>query len=97
MNRDDTLQLLRVHQDEISRNFGVRRLVLFGSTARDEATDRSDVDILVTFDGPTTFDAYMGLKQFLEDLVGCPVDLVTESGLKARAKTLIERDSILVA
>jgi predicted nucleotidyltransferase len=97
MKRDEILRLLRGHQDELAHTFGVRRLALFGSAARDEATDRSDVDIVVAFNGPTTFDAYMGLKLRLEDVLGCPVDLVTETGLKPRAKILVERDAILVA
>ncbi len=97
MNSDEILALLRAHHDELAREFGVRRMALFGSVARREAKDGSDVDIVVAFDHPTTFDAYMGLKLRLEDLLGRPVDLVTESGLKRRAKVLIERDAILVA
>ena len=97
MNSDEILGLLRTHHGAFARDFGVQRLALFGSFARDEATDRSDVDIVVSFDRPTTFDTYMGLKMRLEDLLGRPVDLVTESGLRQRAKALIDRDAILVA
>ncbi|MBI2939097.1 MAG: metallopeptidase family protein, partial [Chloroflexi bacterium] len=55
--------------------FGVKSLALFGSVARDEAGPESDVDVLVEFDGPPTFDQYIGLKLYLEDLLGAHVDL----------------------
>ena len=45
-------------------------LALFGSFARDEATDASDVDILVRFDGPATSRSYFGVQFYLEDLLG---------------------------
>ena len=51
------------------REFGVHDLALFGSVARDEAGTSSDVDILVSFDGPATADRYFGLQFFLEDLL----------------------------
>jgi predicted nucleotidyltransferase len=51
----------------------MKSLALFGSVARDDATDTSDVDVLVDFGAPPTFDQYMGLKIFLEDLLQCSV------------------------
>lgn len=64
-------------------SFGVRRIGLFGSYARSEATISSDVDILVEFAaGQKNFDNYMGLKFFLEDLFGRKVDLVTFESVK---------------
>ncbi len=55
--------------------FGVRKLGVFGSFARGEASSESDIDFLVELD-PKTFDNYMELKFFLEDLFNCGVDLV---------------------
>ena len=97
MRRAEVLELLSARQDEIVRRFGVRSLSLFGSMARDEARPDSDVDVLVEFDGPTTFDVQMGLLVFLEDLLGCRVDVVTAKGLKPRLRPLIERDLVRVA
>lgn len=77
--------------------FGVRSLALFGSVARDEAHPDSDVDILVEFDGPTTFDRHMGLLVFLEDLLGCPVDVVTATGLRPGRREAIAQDLVRVA
>ena len=59
---------------------------MFGSVARNEATAQSDVDVLVDFDGPATFDAFMGLKLLLEDTLRTRVDLVTRAALKPRLR-----------
>lgn len=77
--------------------FGVRDLSVFGSVARDEATAASDIDLLVDFEGPATFDGFMGLKLFLEDTLGVKVDLVTRAALKPRLKSRIETESRRVA
>jgi uncharacterized protein len=96
MNRDETITLLKAHQAALER-FGVRALALFGSVARDEATLASDVDVLVDFGGPATFEQYMDLRLYLEDLLGAKVDLVTERGLRPRVRPYVERDAIRVA
>ena len=73
------------------RSFGVQSLALFGSVARDEATETSDLDFLVEFEGAATFDRYMELKFSLEDLFGKPVDLVTKRSLKPQiAESVLE-------
>jgi predicted nucleotidyltransferase len=72
-------------------------LFLFGSAARDEMGEGSDVDVLVEFEGPATFRGYFDLKDYLETLLGRTVDLVTERGLKPRARRHVERDLIRVA
>ena len=97
MNRATILQLLNQHRDDVMKQFGARHLALFGSAARDELRDDSDVDVLVEFDAPATFYGYMGLLFYLEELLGRKVDLVTASGLKPRARASIERDMIRVA
>ncbi len=97
MRRAEVLELLTARRDELVQRFGVRSLALFGSLARDEARPDSDVDVLVEFDGPTTFDAHMGLLVYLEDLLGRRVDVVTAKGLKPRMRPLIDRDLVRVA
>ena len=69
MNRQQTLELLTRSKPELAARFGVTRLALFGSTARDEAHEQSDVDVLVAFDGPATSRQYFGVQFFLEDLL----------------------------
>lgn len=78
------------------RSFGVQSLALFGSVARDEATDTSDLDFLVEFEGVATFDRYMDLKFFLEDLFGKPVDLVTKRSLKTQIADTVLSEAINV-
>lgn len=94
MDRNEILSRLTVHRSDVERGFGATRLALFGSAARDELRDDSDVDILVAFDGRTTVARYFGLKDYLEALLGRRVDLVTEKGLKPRARPHVERDLV---
>lgn len=96
MNRAETLALLSQHKHEMRCRFGVRSLALFGSLARDQAHAGSDIDILVEFEGPATSARYFGLQFFLEDLLGEPVDLVTEKALRPQLRPYIERDAIHV-
>ena len=96
MKRAEVLQLLGEHKTDL-RQFGVKRLAIFGSIARDEARSASDVDILVEFEGPATFDAYMETRIFLEDLLGIQVDLVTRQALKPRIEPHITEDLVYVA
>jgi uncharacterized protein len=96
MTREQTLSALRNGKAELQSRFGVRELSLFGSTARATNTDSSDVDILVSFEGPATSKRYFGVQFYLEDLLGCPVDLVTDKALRPELKPYIEQDSIRV-
>jgi predicted nucleotidyltransferase len=97
MNKLNALRLLRDHKDAICQRFGVRHLSLFGSTVRDEARENSDIDVLVEFDGPATSDRYFGLQFYLEDLIGCPVDLVTDKALRPELRPYIEKEAVRVA
>ncbi len=97
MNKEWILSLLNQHREEIQTRFAVRRLSLFGSAARDEMREGSDVDILVEFNGPATFDGYMDLKFYLEALLNSPVDLVTEKGLRKEIRPVVESEAIHVA
>jgi len=97
MNRADILAALQTHRALIAARYGVRQLGLFGSAARDELRPDSDIDVLVEFDGPATFDRYFNLKDFLESTLGRTVDVVTTGGLKPRARRHVEQDLIRVA
>lgn len=94
MNRQRALKLLSRSKPELKTRFGVIRLALFGSLARDTATTSSDVDVLVAFDGPATSKRYFGVQFYLEDLLGCPVDLVTEKALREELRPYIEQERI---
>jgi len=91
MNRQRALDLLRRSKPELQSRFGVTRLALFGSTVRNTASSNSDVDVLVAFDGPATSKRYFGLQFYLEDLLGRPVDLVTEKALRPELRLILRR------
>ncbi|MBF0624726.1 MAG: nucleotidyltransferase family protein [Magnetococcales bacterium] len=96
MKRADVMQQLARSKEHLHREFGVTRLALFGSTARDDAGESSDVDLLVAFDGPATSVRYFGVQFYLEDLLGCPVDLVTDKALRPELRPFIEKEAIHV-
>jgi predicted nucleotidyltransferase len=80
------LELLRASRHEVA-GFDVASLALFGSAVRGELNADSDIDILVEFAGPATFDRYMELKLFLEDLLDRPIDLVTKKALRPEMRS----------
>jgi predicted nucleotidyltransferase len=80
MSREKILETLLANSETI-RRYGVRRLGLFGSWARDEGNEGSDIDFIVEFD-KKTFDNYMDLKAFLESLFKCRVDLIVREAIK---------------
>ena len=93
MDRISTLALLAQHKVELMRRFGVTELAQFGSTVRGTARPDSDVDVLVSFDGPATSQRYFGVQFYLEDLLGRPVDLVTAKALRPELRPYIEREA----
>jgi hypothetical protein len=91
-DRESVLKALEANRDAI-RQFGVRRLGLFGSSARGDAGESSDLDFVVEFDRKS-FDAYMDLKTFLEHLFGCRVDLVLREAIKPRLRASILESAV---
>ena len=96
-DRASILRLLSERLDSLRARYGVKSLALFGSAARDELRPESDIDVLVEFSGPATFERYFDLKDDLERLLGRRVDVVTIRGLKPRARRMIEQELIRVA
>jgi len=96
MECEKILQLLAQHKPQLAQRYGVLRLALFGSTARDSASAESDIDILVAFDGSATSQRYFGVQFYLEDVLGRPVDLVTEKALRTELRPHIEREALHV-
>ena len=96
IKRAAALKILTNSKPALAQRFGVTRLALFGSTARDVAQSNSDIDILVAFDGPATSERYFGVQFYLEDLFGCPVDLVTEKALRPELRPFIEKEAVHV-
>jgi hypothetical protein len=91
-DREEILKILEKNQNVI-RGYGVRRLGLFGSCARGECNEVSDLDFVVEFE-KKSFDAYMDLKLLLEKLFDCQVDLVISDSIKPRLRSLILGEAI---
>jgi predicted nucleotidyltransferase len=96
MNRDAILERLNAEAPGLREKYGVKSLAVFGSMARGDDHEGSDVDILVTFEGKATFRRFMGLKLDLEDLLGRRVDLLTPKCLSPRMQVEMEKEAILV-
>jgi len=86
MKQDTVLQTLKQKNAELTTKFGVKALLLFGSVARNEATASSDVDLLVEFNRLVGYFGLFALQDYLEKLLGCPVDLGTPDSLKPYIK-----------
>ena len=96
MNRDQVLRTLKNHKPTLERRFGVTRLALFGSFARDQATYNSDVDILVRFSSPPDWRTYFGTQFYLEDLLGRTVDLATDGEIRHEIRPYVDSEAIYV-
>lgn len=96
MDKHHAIKILSDSKKELAKRYGVIELALFGSTARNTASPQSDIDVLVTFDGRATAKRYFGVQFYLEDLLGCSVDLVTDKALRPEFQPYIERDRVNV-
>ena len=95
---DDTLiQLFSEHKTELYEKFHVESLAVFGSVRKGSAGPNSDIDILVRYRETPGFFAFLDLKKYLEEIIGRPVDLVTEGALKKQLREQILQEAIRVA
>src|SRR6266571_5151951 len=96
LRREDIFTVLR-HSRPLLEAFGVARLSLFGSFARDEGRQDSDVDLLVEFTRPIGLFEFVRLQRQLGDLVGHRVDLVTPAALKPEFRDRILSEAVVAA
>lgn len=97
MKKQDALDFFESHKQLILERFGVKHLALFGSVARDEAREDSDLDVLVEFVGGETYRNYFDLLFFLEDHLHCEIDLVCSDAVRPQLKPHIEKEALYVA
>ncbi len=93
MQATEVLQLLRKHADKLSEHH-VAKTALFGSVARNEATSKSDIDILIEFRQPVGLFEFVRLKRLLESILGRPVDLVTPDALRESMREQILAEAL---
>jgi len=93
MDKQRVLDLLDAHRERLDE-FAVKELFLFGSVARDQATPESDVDFLVKFKRPVGLFTLLGLQSFLEELLGCSVDVGTSESLRPHLRETVLKEAI---
>ncbi len=98
MKRDEALKILAVNQERL-KDFSVKSLAIFGSVARNEATEASDIDVLVEFQEGKTVGLFefIRLMHFLEEILGCKVDLATPNALRKEMRGQILKEAIYAA
>ena len=96
MQRDEVVSRLAGSRDLLAR-FGVKELYLFGSAARNEARDDSDIDLLVDFEQPVSLFNFVRLQREIEAVLGRRVDLVTRRALKPQLRDRILSEAVRAA
>ena len=96
ISRQQILDTLRKHKPILEERFGVIELTLFGSFARDQATEDSDVDVIVEFKGSPSPKTYFGAISYMEELFGRTVEMSTIQELRAEILPFVEKDAINV-
>ncbi len=96
MDRSQILNILKTQLPYLVSHFHVKTIGLFGSYARNQASQTSDVDILVEFSKPITLFEYIDLEDFLSECIGRKVDLVAKDGLKPLIKPRVLEDVVYV-
>jgi len=96
MKKREILDFLRQNKKALREKYGVTKIGLFGSVARDESDETSDIDIVVELESPNRFRSFFNLKYHLEKAFGKEVDLGVESSLKPIVKERVKREIIYV-
>jgi hypothetical protein len=96
MDTNSISQILHKHQTDLDQ-FAVKSLAVFGSVARGEATENSDIDLLVEFIRPIGLFEFIRLKNYLETLIGFKVDLVTPDAIRPAMRNSILSEAVYVA
>jgi len=93
---DEIKEIIKKHKKELKREYGVKKIGVFGSFVRGEAKGESDIDILVEFEKPIGFFKFLELEEYLSDLIGEKVDLVSKKALKPHIGRYILEEVVMV-
>ena len=92
----EIINILELHKEEISRTFKLKEIGLFGSVVRSEQKETSDIDILIELAKPIGLFEFVGLRNYLSDILGVRVDLVMKRALKPRIGKRILKEVLYV-
>ncbi|HEY0744608.1 MAG TPA: nucleotidyltransferase family protein [Chryseosolibacter sp.] len=95
LSKEEIIEILNAHKEELHQKFPVKSLALFGSYARGDQQNGSDIDFLVEFSQPVGIE-FIDLVLYLESILQTPVDLVTKNALKKALVPYVEKDLIYV-
>ncbi|PHJ61277.1 DNA polymerase beta [Nostoc linckia z18] len=93
---DELRQVLSLHKQSLCETYQITEIGIFGSYARGEQTELSDIDILVDYETAPTFIMLVELRDYLSQLFGVKVDIVTKSGLKPRIRDRVLAEAIYI-
>jgi predicted nucleotidyltransferase len=96
MKKKKALEIIAKHRDEL-RELALESIAIFGSVARDEATESSDIDILVQFSRPVGLFHFALVRRRLSKMLGCEVDLVTPGALRNEMRDNILNEAVHAA
>ena len=94
LTRESILNFLKTHKQEFKEKYAVEKIGLFGSYAKNEANENSDIDIIVKM--PSSFDIYYDFKEYLEATFEKKVDLGLEKSIRSFVANEIKKDVIYV-
>lgn len=94
-NIDEIKKIINLHRSELEKKYKVKNIAIFGSFARGEQTEESDIDIIVDFTEPIGL-LFIHLSNYLENILGIKVDLIALDGVKTNRKNYIMKSLIYV-
>jgi predicted nucleotidyltransferase len=92
---EEIKSVLAANRDELNKRFKVKSIRLFGSYVRGDQSNKSDLDVMVEFEEPVGFE-FFHLADFLESILGIPVDLTTEDAIKPNRLSRVREDAVYV-
>jgi len=95
-NLNELLQILSTQKKSLCEDYQITELSVFGSYVRGEQTELSDIDILVDYEIAPTFVKLVELRDYLSEVFGLQVDLVTKNGLKDRIRDRVLAEAIYI-
>lgn len=94
LDREKILSELRKHKPELEKQFGLTSLALYGVCSPDDTNRFFDIDLMITFDSPTTVKNLFGVQHYIEDLMGLKVGVVTKKSLSEYRRRYFEEIAI---